>query len=256
MAGYHSGMLFFKRILKYEPEVVARQELRLAERHKVESRTPIKASLHVRGHDYAITLLNMSIGGAGAQIAGPFDLNPGELCAVRFELGGNTLELNGTVAHEVSDPMRSKLGITFKFADFSEKKAYLQLLEPVAIGASLKPDAAPASRPKEQGLLTHQYSGPNDTRLTVWRQYVGQAVHGFEFRLANHFLRNSSTPGVLEVFASDDPAHEHKQGYDVPALKRVDTEAAEIRQLFLWIVPHMNPAVPDDIRDYLAEFRH
>ena len=39
-----------------------------------------------------------------------------------------------------------------------------------------------------------------------------------------------------------------------PALKPATDQREEIRRLFHWIVPHINRAVPDDIREYLARF--
>lgn len=247
-------MLFFKRILDFDKEAVAQREQRHALRHIVEPGTPLQAALRLGNHDQGVRLLNLSSGGAGVQLDQPIDFSRGDACRLRLELGGRALRLDGRVAHKLSETSRTKVGLEFQFANFEEQKSYLQLLEPVAIGASLKPGNPKLVRQKEAGLLTKQYHGPNDALLTVWRHFAGQAVHSFEFRMHDYFVRSSTKPKVLEIYTCEEQEHEQKQGYGVPALKRSSDERDEIRKLFHWVVPHMNSAVPDDIREYLAQF--
>lgn len=248
-------MLFFKRILKFDKKAVEERAQRRDVRHTVEPGSPVRAAIRSGHHDEPVKLLNLSGHGAAIEL-GPKGVHrrqdPGEL---RLELGKRSLRLDTVVAHVLTESTRIKLGLEFKFANLDEQKNYLQLLEPVAIGASLKPGNPKLVREKEAGLLTKQYVGPGDTLLTVWRQFAGQAIHSFEFRMHDYFVRSSSTPKVLEIYTCEAQAHEQKQGYDVPALKRATDQSTEIRQLFLWVVPHLSKAVPDDIREYLAAFK-
>jgi hypothetical protein len=247
-------VLFFKRILDFDKEAVAQREQRHAVRHIVEAGSPLQAALRLGNRDQAVRLLNLSSGGAAVQLVLLLEFSRGDPCQLRLELGGRVLRLDGHVAHQLSETTQTKLGVEFKFANFEEQKSYLQLLEPVAIGASLKPGNPKLVRQKEAGLLTKQYHGTSDTLLTVWRHFAGQAVHSFEFRMHDYFVRSSSKPKVLEIYTCEDQEHEQKQGYGVPALKRATDQREEIRQLFHWIVPHINHSVPDDIREYLAQF--
>jgi hypothetical protein len=249
-----STVLFFKRILKFDLQEVAKQDLRRAQRYTVEPTTPLRTSLRMGNHDQPVKLLNLSSSGAAIQLSEPANYRRGEACILRLVLGRRALRLDATVAHQLAETTRTMLGLEFAFANLEEHKCYLQLLEPVAIGASLKPGNAKLVRQREAGLLTKIYVGPDDTLLTVWRNFAGQAVHSFEFRMHNYFVRSSSTPHVLEIYTCDDQGHEQKQGYRVPELTRATNQSAEIRQLFLWVVPHLNQAVPDDIREYLAQF--
>lgn len=249
-----AAVLFFKRILNFDKEAVAQREQRHAVRHLVEPGTPLRAALRLGNHDKAVRLLNLSTGGAGVQLPQPMDFKRGDTCRLRLELDGHALRLDGNVAHQLAETSQTKLGVEFKFANFEEQKGYLQLLEPVAIGASLKPGNPKLVRQKEAGLLTKQYHGSSDTLLTVWRHFAGQAVHSFEFRMHDYFVRSSTQPKVLEIYTCEDQEHVQKQGYGVPALKRASDQREEIRQLFHWIVPHISHTVPDDIREYLAQF--
>lgn len=248
-------MLFFKRILNFDKKAVAKAELRHAERYVVEPGTPLHAALRLGDHDQTVRLINLSSGGGSVQLDRPEDFRRGESCRLRLELGGHALRLDCSVAHRLTETTRTKVGIEFKFASFEEQKSYLQLLEPVAIGASLKPGNPKLVRQTESGLLTKQYLGPGDTLLTVWRQFVGQAVHSFEFRMHDYFVRSSSKPKVLEIYTCEEQENAQKQGYDVPALRRATDQRAEIRRLFHWVVPHINHSVPDDIREFLAQYQ-
>lgn len=247
-------MLFFKRILDFDKEEVAQREQRSAVRYPVEASSPIRATVRLGAHDQEVRLLNLSSGGAAVQLDRKADFRRGEDCQVRLELGRHALRLDGHVAHRLAETTRTKVGVQFQFANFDEQKSYLQLLEPVVIGASLKPGNPKLVRQKEAGLLTKQYHGPNDALLTVWRHFAGQAVHSFEFRMHDYFVRSSSKPGVLEIYTCEEQEHEQKQGYSVPALKRASDQREEIKRLFLWVVPHINATVPDDIREYLREY--
>jgi hypothetical protein len=247
-------MLFFKRILNFDKQEVAKRDLRHALRYTVEPNTPLRTSLRMGNHDQPVTLLNLSSNGAAIQLSEPADYHRGEVCRLRLVLGRHALRLDVTVAHQLTETGRTMLGLEFKFANFEEQTNYLQLLEPVVIGASLKPCNPKLVRQKEAGLLTKFYVGPDDTLLTVWRKFAGQAVHSFEFRMHNYFVRSSSTPHVLEIYTCDELVPGQKQGYGMPELTRATKQSAEIRQLFLWVVPHLNQAVPDDIREFLAEF--
>jgi len=247
-------VLFFKRILDFDKEEVAKREQRSAVRYLVEAGTPLHTTVRLGNHDQTVRLLNLSSGGAAVQLDQPVDFRRGDDCQLRLELGRHALRLDGHVAHRLAETKRTKIGVHFQFANFEEQKGYLQLLEPVAIGASLKPGNPKLVRQREEGLITKQYHGPNDALLTVWRQFAGQAIHSFEFRMHDYFVRSSSKPKVLEIYTCEEQEHEQKQGYSVPALKRAGDQREEIKRLFLWVVPHINPAVPDDIREYLQQY--
>ncbi len=247
-------VLFFKRILNFDKKEVAQREQRSAVRYPVEPGTPLHTTVRMGAHDQTVRLLNLSSGGAAVQLDRSMDFRRGEDCQVRLELGKHALRLDGHVAHRLAETTRTKVGVQFQFANLEEQKSYLQLLEPVAIGASLKPGNPKLVRQKEAGLLTKQYHGPNDALLTVWRNFAGQAIHSFEFRMHDYFVRSSTKPKVLEIYTCEEQEHEQKQGYSVPALKRAGDQREEIKRLFLWVVPHINSTVPDDIREYLQQY--
>ena len=247
-------MLFFKRILNFEKETVAQREQRHARRYEVTPASPLRATLQLGGHAHTGALANLSSSGASLQVPSTTEATRGQAGGLAFTLDAHQLTIDCEVAHVQPSGSHTTLGLALKFADYEIQKAYLQLLEPVAIGASLIPANAGVLRQHEPGMITEQYDGPNDARLTIWRNFAGQSVHGFEFRMHDYFVRSHGTAPGLEIYTCEEQSAAHKQGYAVPALQKAGEQSDEIRQLFRWVVPHLSQAVPDDTRVFLGQF--
>ena len=247
-------MLFFKRILNFNPESAAKSEQRHAQRYPVAADSPLRAHLLIAGRRLPAKFANLSGTGVSIEVAGVENTDRGTLAQLEIALEAHSLVIDVQVAHAQPGANRVVLGLQLKFADFDTKKSYLQVLEPVAIGASLTAGDPKLVREKERGLITTPYHGTGDTQLTVWRTFAGQAIEGFEFRMHDFFVRSGATPPALDIFTCEEQTAEHKLGYRVPALKRSGEENAEIRQLFHWVLPHLSKNVPADVREFLGKF--
>lgn len=247
-------MLFFKRILNFTQEAAAQREQRHAERYAVTVDSPLQARLEISGRSHPGQLVNLSSTGASIRLSTVLASNRGAAGRLELTLEQRTLTTAVKVAHYQPDAHHTVLGLQLLFGDFDTKKGYLQLLEPVAIGAGLRAGDPTLVREKERGLVTTLYHGPGDTLLTVWSSFAGQAIQGFEFRMHDYFVRSGPNPPALEVFLSEEQTAEHKLGYRVPALKRAGEESAEILRLFRWVLPHLNRKLPEDVREFLARF--
>jgi hypothetical protein len=253
-AAIWNAVRFFKRILNFDKATAAKQEQRHAQRYPVEPTSPVRATLQLGAQSLPGRLVNLSSTGASIACAAGCTGRRGDPGQLKLNLDRHELTVAVSLAHAQVEPRATKFGLEFKFTDFDTKHALLQLLEPIAIGAGLAPGNPSLVRESEPGLLTKQFHGPNDTLLTVWRKFAGQAVHGFEFRMHDYFVRSGPTPPALEIFIREEPAADNKPGYRGPALQRSGEEDAEIRQLFRWVLPHLNPQVPDDVREFLRRF--
>jgi len=247
-------VLFFKRILNFDQASAAKSEQRHAQRYPVAPGSPLRAHLLIAGRRHPARFVNLSGTGVSIEVPGAETADRGTPARLEIALEGHTLVMDVQVAHAQPGANRVVFGLQLKFADFDTKKGYLQVLEPVAIGASLTAGDPKLVREKERGMITTPYHGTGDTQLTVWRNFAGQAVEGFEFRMHDYFVRSGPLPPALDIFTCEEQTAEHKLGYRVPALKRSSEENTEIRQLFHWVLPHLNKNVPDDVREFLAKF--
>ncbi len=247
-------MLFFKRILNFNQETAAKSEQRHAQRYPVAPSSPLRAHLLIAGRRYPARLANLSGTGVSIEVPDIESTARGTPAQLEIALEAHTLVIDVQVAHTQPGANCVGFGLELKFADFDTKKSYLQVLEPVAIGSSLKAGDSKLVREKERGMITISYHGSGDTQLMVWRNFAGQAIEGFEFRMHDYFVRSGPIPPALDIFTCEEPTAEHKLSYRGPTLKRSGEENAEVRQLFHWVLPHLSEAVPDDVREFLGKF--
>lgn len=250
-------MLFFKRILD-TTKAEAPTDRRGATRYAVAATFPMNAVLNTVGRDEMGLLLkpkdgegwdwkgrviNLSSGGARMQLPPTVHAQRGDACRLKFDLQGYVLTVPGKIAH-ISDRHDSFLyGIQFDLSDAATAHAYRQLLELVALGAALKPTKP--TQADESGYLVEEYAGDEASSLVVWRDIVGRTVAAFDFRLRDYHVRGLADKAELQYLVGAD---RDKARTAPPA------QGAEIRRLFVWVVPNLSADVPADVRDFLAKF--
>lgn len=250
-------MLFFRRIFNFKKSQVAQvAEKRRNIRYTPGAAFPLQAYLSLDHHDWQPAKgLNLSGNGLGLLLPDhEAKAAAGQDAAVKLVLGGSELVLAGRVAHLEPHIHGLYCGLDLEFADFPAQKAYLQLLEPVAIGQSLQ--AVPAERvvQNEPQFIKQVFRGEGDCVLTVWLTTTpGTPLHSFEFQMHDCFCRADVQSGVLEAYQRE-KADSHKGKLSNPVFDLSGGLRDEIRQLFRWIVPNLSPTVPDDVRAYLQRF--
>jgi hypothetical protein len=249
-------MLLFRRIFNFEKAKVEQMtEQRLNNRHTPGGGFPLQAWLVVDGREHAAKVQNISGNGLGLLIIDPA-VKPAQdqPARVRLSLGGHQQVLDVRIAQVRPETRGTYYGVGFKFGDFLEQKAYLQLLQPVAIGQSLQ--AIPPERvvQNEPQFIKQVFHGEEQSMLTVWLdKSFGTPLHSFEFQMQDYFCRADAKAGVLEAYVRE-TADSHKGKLSNPVF---DTSAGlhdEIRQLFRWILPNLSRDVPDDVRAFLQRF--
>jgi hypothetical protein len=256
-------VLLFKRILNFTKAGVSRKEKRKAERYEVGHPFPFKAVLTVLGQDsegretgndasgvdWAGRLANMSASGASIQLHSAAAGSRGGRCILTFSRDKYVLRIPGTIAYFRAYPQYMLGGFSFSFPDFETQKAYLQLLEPVSIGAALSPVDAKKVKQDAAGLLKEQFKGPADALLTVNRQAPGSGLHDFDFRMNDYGVRWSA--GMAKVEAYGTPPGSKAASADFVQLTAAQLE--EVRRLFCLAVPNLAKSVPVDVRKQLAK---
>ena len=257
-------MLFFKKILNFSKEAVASSDKRQSERHAVGPGFAFKSVLTLIGHDgegnvipnsasaqdWAGRLSNISSTGASMQMHSAAVAHRGESCQFKLSLDNYLIEIPSTIAFFRSYPQYALCGFSFKFPDFETQKAYLQILEPVSLGASLSPVEAKQLKQDAAGLIKEQYAGDKAARLTVWREVAGN-IHSFDFRMNDYSVRWAR--GMTEVQTAAVDTTSRKKGTHPPVSGLTPAQQEEVHWLFCLAVPNLAKAVPMDVRKFLAE---
>lgn len=263
----HSHMLFFKKILNFSKEAVKDTDKREATRYAVGNPFPFKSIITLIGHDgeghiipgddkgqdWSGRLSNLSATGASMQMNAAAMATRGEPCKFKLSLGEYLLEIPGTVAHLRNCSQYVLCGVAFKFPDFNTQKAYLQVLEPVSIGASLEPVETKAIKPDSSGLQKEQYRNAGNALLNVWRPAPGGEIHRFDFRMNDFGVRWGAGMAELETYGIDSANSTGKKD-EPPAIRKLtETQHEEVRWLFCLAVPNLAKAVPSDVRKFLGK---
>lgn len=258
-------VLLFKRILNSAKSENKSVDKRRAARYAVGAAFPFKAVLVLPVHDEdgnALAdknhtqacggrLVDLSESGANIQINAAAIARRGEPCSFKLGAADFQLEFSGTIAHFRTYPQYATCGFFFDFPDRETQKAYLQLLEPVSIGASLV-----AVEPKKvvqdtAGLAKEQYSGRANALLTVWRRTGANGVYSFDFRMNAFGVRWSEGMTEVEPYGLS-KLNLDGEKTDSPFVHLTAHELDDVRWLFCLAVPNISKAVPLDVRKFLA----
>lgn len=246
-------MQFFKSLFNFNKAKVARMtEQRLNQRHAPGAAFPLEARLQLSSRDWPARVQDISGNGVGLLLteAGA-QVSPGQTAQVWLSLGGHRLELDGRIAHATPQASGLSCGIGLDFCDFSRQKAYLQLLQPVAIGRTLKPVPAEDVVQNEPQFIKQVYRSDSDAGLTVWLdKSIGTPLHSLEFEMPDYFCHADVKSGVLSAYHRE-AEDSHKGRRTNPVFDISGDLQGEIRQLLRWIGPNLTAAVPDDVRAFL-----
>jgi hypothetical protein len=251
-------MLFFKRILGFSESDKA-PDRRTGVRYTVGVKFPVKVMLNTRGRDemgqllkskddqgwdWGGRLLNLSVSGARMQVPATMHSHLGDPCRLKFEIEGYRLAVPGIIAH-ISERRDSFVyGLQLDTSVDEIRQAYYQLVDLIALGATLKLER-PAALDGASGYLAELYAGEGGSKLQVWRDRGSGAMVAFDFRLKQCCVRGLRDRTALEYFVDVN---------DESIQVAPETQVPEIHRLFHWVVPNVGTAVPIDVRDFLKQF--
>jgi hypothetical protein len=245
----------FKRILDFDKAQVAQMEQRLNTRYTPGASFPLQAWLLTPDRlEWPAKILNISGNGIGLLVEPVAQTTEGQAVRVRLRFGAHQQLVDGKIVHRRVESGGVACGIGLHFPDFLARKTYLQLLQPIAIGQSLKPVPDDRVEQNEPQFIKRVYSGDEESGLTVWLDKTpGTPFHSFEFRMNKYFCHVDGKSGVLEAYQREE-TDSHKGKLSNPVFDISGSLHAEIRQLFRWILPNLSSAVPEDVRAFLQRF--
>jgi hypothetical protein len=261
----------FKHILDFKKSAMAKlRDKRKTKRYYVGPAFPLKATIVLpdtdttgrkaksgdkpdAGRNWGGSLFNMSNVGLSLQLPPAAVATRGEKTSVTLSLDGHELKLPCTIAHFRVQNATAYCGLTLDDGTLTQSKAYLQLLEAVALGSTLAPAEGMAhDRP---GLRSERYKSARPAILTAWRDEEKGELVGFELVLGDHCLHGEAKRPALEIFSSK--AAGKAAAWSAPGFGVSDgVENEELRKLFRWIALNLSRAVPTDLREMMRFFAH
>lgn len=256
-------MAFFQRILQ-EPTsvppavggpagVLPAIERRRAPRFPVSPAFPLRVVLNYIGRDdtgapmsesrhgwhWKGRLLDCSELGARMQLGPGHRAILGESCDLRLSIQDFEVVVPCAVTHLRANAEGVVFGLRHELAEGAAARDYRQLVEVIALGATLRLRTR-TPRPDESGYLVERYASARPAALTVWRNPRDGSVSAFEFILKDCMVRVALGQGA-EYFSGDESG----------AHRASAARCAEIHRLFQWVVANLSDAVPDDVREFL-----
>lgn len=259
-------MALFKHILDFKRDALAKlKDKRKTKRFYVGPAFPLKATLVLPdtdttgrkagvGRNWGGSLFNMSNVGLSLQLPPAAVAQRGEKTTVTLSLDGHELKLPCTIAHFRVQNATAHCGLTLDDSTLTQSKAYLQLLEAVALGSTLAPVEGGVAHDRP-GLRSERYKAARPAILTAWRDEEKGELAGFELVLGDHCLHGEAKRPALEIFSSK--AGGERLAWSAPGFGvSAGVENEELRKLFRWIALNLSRSVPTDLREMMRFFAH
>lgn len=247
-------MLLFSRILAFEENHIREIERRREQRYVPGKGFPLQATIDVEGEPRNAKIIDLSPGGAGLRVAGPA-YTRGSLAKLHLMIDDSWIEFPCTIAHVRHLPSGCRLGLTAGFASFAEKKAYLQLLQPVAIGSVFRATPPDEVRQLDPGMHKLVFAGRPGTELSVWQQGDADGpFHSLHWQMDDYIVQ--ATIGVEpQIYSRKYMVAPTKAMTGSPSYRKLPADVqAEIGRLFRWTMLNLPKDIPADVRTFVQGF--
>ncbi len=249
-----SPVPLFSRIFKFEKAKVSQMEQRLNNRYTPGAAFPLHVWLVADGKAWPAKVRDISGNGVSLVVDAAARPAAGAPLQVRLALPGYRQDIPVKLVQARESGGQLQCGLGMQFEDFPSRQAYLQLLQPIAIGQSLQPVAAERVVQNEPQFTKLIFRGEEGSVLTVWLEKTpGAPLHSFEFEMQDYFCRAEAASGRLDIYTLE-AEDSHKGKFRTPVRDSSGEMDGEIRQLFRWILPNLSAAVPGDVRAFLERF--
>jgi len=245
----------FSHILDFEESRFQEVERRRAQRYVPGRLFPLQATIDIEGESRLARIIDLSPGGAGLQVPGPAYQRDTE-ANLHLMIDDIWIEFRCRIAHVRAIAAGCRIGLTASFENFAQKKAYLQLLQPVAIGSVFRPVPNEEIRQPEPGLHKLVFSGRPGAELDVWCQRDSSGLpQAFLWQLDDYLVKGSLGADELQIHSRKYmmvPTRKKPQ----PTYRKLPPKMrAEIHRLFHWTMLNLSKEVPVDIRTFLQDFK-
>jgi len=248
-------MLPFSHILNFEESQLQEVERRREQRYIPGRLFPLQATIDIDGEPRLAKIVDLSPGGAGLQVSGPAYQRDTE-AKLHLMIDDVWLDFRCRVAHVRAMSAGCRLGLMAVFDDFAQKKAYLQLLQPVAIGSVFRPVPSEEIRQPEPGLHKLVFSGRPGAELAVWRRDDGNGPpQSFMWQLDDYLVRGALGGDELLIDSRKYMMLPTRRNPGPSFRKLPPKVREEILRLFHWTMLNLSKEIPADIRTFLQEFK-
>ena len=248
-------MLFFKRILNVATGKSASREKRRMNRYAINAAFPLRAVLCLsgrdsfgnplktsedKGWDWKGQLVNFSRTGVQMVLPPAALAARGDDCHLKLSLDRYQLIIPSRVAHLKEHRDHTVFGLELNLTESQTRQAYRQLVDLVALGASLK--LAKSGSSEDSHYLVEQYGKAEDALLTVWRDAAQQRVTAFELKVRDFYIRGTSKNRKLKYFS---------QALGNELTPVAVAQHVEMQRLYRWMLPNISDEVPPDVHDFM-----
>jgi hypothetical protein len=253
-AASKSFVLLFSRILDFTENQVPQEERRREQRYSPGRSFPLQATIEVDGEPRLGRVLDLSPGGVGLHVSGP-TYSRGSTAKLHLMLEDSWMEFPCRIAHIRSLPIGCRLGLTALFSSFDARKAYLQLIQPVALGSAFHALSSDEIRQTEPGVFKLTYLGRPGSELNVWRRgdETG-APQSFLLQMDDYLIQGNVDTKEMQIFSQKFMIAPTKTKPN-PSFRKLPANIKdEIRLLFRWTMLNLPKDIPADIRTFLQDF--
>jgi hypothetical protein len=249
-------MPLFNSILQ-GPGSTPGQERRQVQRYAINPAFPLKAVLSYIGRDdtgapmshsrhgwnWKGRLVDCSEEGARFQLGAGLKAAVGESCDLKITVQDFELLLPCHVVNITEQEDGMIFGLNHSLDDEDTRAAYVQLVEVVALGATLKARHREPI-PDKTGYLVEQFANDRPARLTVWRDKASRGVVAFEFLLKENIVQAVAGQPMEYLLGTEATG----------AIPATAAKALEIHRLFTWVLPNLPDDVPADVKELLQVY--
>lgn len=248
-------MLLFSRILDFEETHIKEVELRREQRYVPGRAFPLQATIEVDGEPRIAKIVDLSPGGTGLHVFGP-SYTRGAPARLHLMIEESWLEFDCTIAHIRTLSAGCRLGLSTGFTSFEQKKAYLQLLQPVAIGSVFRVVPPDEVRQMDAGLHKTVFTGRPGTELNIWRQGDQEGpFHSFLFQMDDYLVQGSAETGQRQIFSRKYQVARPRGKSGAPSYRKLPSVVQnEIGRLFRWTMMNLPKDMPADIRAFVQGY--
>jgi len=205
------------------------------------------------GRDWSGVPVNVSESGMSIQLPPAAISARDHQTLITLALDGHQIQLPAKVAHFRVQAASAFCGLQLEVKDAAQRKAYLQLVNIVAMGSTFAAGKKPTNLKPRPGRVVEQYMSEHSAMLTAWRDSTTGKVDSFEMVMNSHCVRGIVGRPSLEIFSSKKESD--KMAWSMPSFgSSAGVENPEVRQLYRWVVFNLPKAVPSDLRDVLRFF--
>lgn len=246
-------MLPFRHILDFDEGQLQEVERRREQRHVPGFCFPLQATFEVVGVPRLAKIIDLAPGGVGLLVPGPGCQKDAQ-ARLHLLIEDVWLEFHGRIAHVHTLSSGSRIGLTACFSNFADKKAYLQLLQPVAIGSTYRPVPPEEVRQFETDLHKLVFAGRPGSELNVWCQGDNNGVpKAFLWKLDDYLVQGEMPGGELKIHSEKHLLAPSNAPQNQVFRKLPPKITAEIHRLCRWTMLNLSKEIPPHIRTYLQD---